>query len=86
MSEKSPAMRTTVYLNLTACLWFVCSIGSATQIQAAEWGTLSGKIIYTGKPVKPARLEITKHREVCCRDKAVHLVRSTMLHDAWAHF
>ncbi|WP_197999318.1 hypothetical protein [Gimesia chilikensis] len=72
-------MRTTVYLNLTACLWFVYCIGSATQVQATEWGTLSGKIIYTGKPVKPAQLEITKDREVCCRDKAVHLNESFLV-------
>jgi len=60
-------------------LLILFAFSSAAPTEATEWGTLSGKIIYTGKPVKPAQLEITRHREVCCRDKAVHLDESLLI-------
>lgn len=60
-------------------LLILYAFSSAVPTQATEWGTLSGKIIYTGKPVKPARLEITKDREVCCRGNPAHLDESFLI-------
>lgn len=34
-------------------------------INAADWGTLKGRIIYTGKVTKPEILDITRDEEVC---------------------
>lgn len=46
---------------------------------AAEWGSLSGQIIYTGKPEKPALVKITKHHNECCRENRLHLDESFLI-------
>ncbi|QDT43131.1 hypothetical protein Pan241w_32290 [Gimesia alba] len=46
---------------------------------AAEWGSLSGHIIYTGKPEKPAKVKITKDQKECCRENLHHLDESFLI-------
>ncbi|QDV52505.1 hypothetical protein [Gimesia fumaroli] len=37
----------------------------APPLQAAEWGSLKGQFLYTGKPSRPAQLDISRDQEIC---------------------
>ena len=34
-------------------------------LQAAEWGTLTGQFVYTGKASEPVKLDISRDQEIC---------------------
>ncbi|QDU07871.1 hypothetical protein [Gimesia aquarii] len=52
--------------NFNQCLLYLGLILLIIQpIQAAEWGTLTGQFLYTGKPTKPQKLDISRDQEIC---------------------
>lgn len=53
-------------LYFNKCLFLFGLVFSFVQpIQAAEWGTLTGQFIYTGKSSKPQKLDISRDQEIC---------------------
>jgi len=46
-------------------LGFCFVIYLAGSVQAAEWGTLTGQFLYTGKVSAPPKLEISRDQEIC---------------------
>ncbi len=42
-----------------------------STLVAAEWGNLTGRLVYGGTPAEPAEVNITSDREYCCQHKVV---------------
>lgn len=52
-------------INLRRFLLLCCVVFITHPLQAAEWGTLTGQFVYTGKPAKLPKLEISRDQEIC---------------------
>src|SRR5260221_10557704 len=50
-------------------LWCSFVLLAASTAAAAEWGTLTGRIVFDGKSPQPASIEPTKDQEVCAKHK-----------------
>lgn len=59
-----PARVLPMSLRLNASLFLLLSCCNA-PLSAAEWGTLQGRITFTGKMTKPEPLDITRDEDVC---------------------
>lgn len=46
-------------------VWVSLALFVGHPLEAAEWGTLTGQFIYTGKASQPAKLDISRDQEIC---------------------
>ena len=70
---------------LSAIVWLAPSVVHAASPQAGSvagytvqqgaGGTISGKILYSGKPVRPKKVTVTQDREVCGNMKEIYPVQ-----------
>jgi len=58
---------------MTSIVALACglAIALAGSLQADEWGTLKGRLVYDGPPPVPAKLSVTKDVEVCSKHHPV---------------